>query len=261
MGDGRGADWRAVRCIAHRCGGLLAAENSLAGLRAAAAAGYRAVEFDVMLSADGTPWLIHDDTLERTSDSQGAVGRLPDAVLARVAIGRERSRDAAVGAADAGSAAAVPGEPLPRFAEALALCSALGLLANIEIKPFPGQDARTGEAVARLAGDSSLPVPAMLLSSFSGEALAAARRAAPHLARALLFEEVPANWAAQVDAPAAVAIHCSAGQRDWSWLPQAKARGLAVRCYTVNDSAAARRLLASGVDAVFTDAVGTLQLD
>ncbi|MEO8409530.1 MAG: glycerophosphodiester phosphodiesterase family protein, partial [Propionivibrio sp.] len=54
------------RVIAHRCGGALAPENTLAGLRIAAAMGFEAVEFDVMLSADGSPWLIHDETLART---------------------------------------------------------------------------------------------------------------------------------------------------------------------------------------------------
>ncbi|MGA7479774.1 MAG: glycerophosphodiester phosphodiesterase family protein, partial [Azonexus sp.] len=55
------------RWIAHRGGGSLAPENTLAGIHLAASFGYRAVEFDVMLSADGTPVLIHDETLERTT--------------------------------------------------------------------------------------------------------------------------------------------------------------------------------------------------
>jgi glycerophosphoryl diester phosphodiesterase len=46
------------RVIAHRCGGTLAVENSLAGLAAAARLGCRGVEFDVMLSADGVPVLM-----------------------------------------------------------------------------------------------------------------------------------------------------------------------------------------------------------
>lgn len=66
-------DWPHPRLIAHRCGGALAPENTLAGLRKAFELGYRAVEFDVMLSGDGTPVLIHDETLERTTDGQ--IGR------------------------------------------------------------------------------------------------------------------------------------------------------------------------------------------
>jgi glycerophosphoryl diester phosphodiesterase len=47
----------------------------LAGLRIAARLGVRAVEFDVMLSADGSPWLLHDETLERTTDGFGRVAK------------------------------------------------------------------------------------------------------------------------------------------------------------------------------------------
>lgn len=65
--------WQLPRVFAHRCGGALAPENTLAGLRMAAQLGCRAVEFDVMLSADASPWLIHDETLERTTGGSGRV--------------------------------------------------------------------------------------------------------------------------------------------------------------------------------------------
>jgi glycerophosphoryl diester phosphodiesterase len=239
--------WTQARWIAHRCGGRRAPENSLAGLRAAAAAGWRAVEFDVMLSADRTPWLIHDETLERTSFSSGAVGHQPDTVLSGVDISR-------------GAPAAFRGERLPRLTAALRLCATLDLAANVEIKPFPGADAATGAEVARVAAAGGLAADAVLLSSFSELALAAAREAAPQLARALLFEQVPADWPRRVDALAAVAIHCHFAQRDWNWLAAAKTRGLAVRAYTVDDAQTAARLFAIGVDAVFSDAVGEVDL-
>ena len=73
--------WVLPRVVAHRCGGALAPENTLAGLPIAAALGYRAVEFDVMLSADATPWVIHDETLERTTSGFGNVCATPDVIL------------------------------------------------------------------------------------------------------------------------------------------------------------------------------------
>ena len=115
------------RLIAHRCGGNRAPENTLAGLHEAAR-GCQAVEFDVMLSADGTPVLIHDETLERTTNGVGRVCETPDAVLFALDAGR--------------------GERIPTLAEAAALCQRYGLLANIEIKPSAGHEAATG-AVAR----------------------------------------------------------------------------------------------------------------
>lgn len=79
------------RWIAHRGGGSLAPENTLAGIRLAARLGYRAVEFDVMLSADGTPFLIHDATLERTTNGHGTGGDLPWAQLAQLDAAGGRS--------------------------------------------------------------------------------------------------------------------------------------------------------------------------
>lgn len=241
--------WENVKLIAHRCGGLLAPENSLAGLRAAAAAGFRAVEFDVMLSGDGTPWLIHDETLERTSGQPGEVAAAGDAVLSRVRIGRERL--------SAGSATL--SEPLPRLDAALALCAELGLLANIEIKPAAGHEARTGEVAAALvaewlAGEGSA-APPPLFSSFELPALQAAARRAPQVPRAWLVESVPADWQATLRSVGAVALHCAAEQPDARRFSDVLASGVPVRCYTVNEPAAAVALYARGVRAVFTDAL------
>ena len=68
--------WPWPPLLVHRCGGALAPENTLAGLRIAARLGCRAVEFDVMLSRDRVPVLIHDETLMRTAGIVGAVPEL-----------------------------------------------------------------------------------------------------------------------------------------------------------------------------------------
>src|SRR6266568_1778923 len=79
--------WPYPRVVAHRGGGALAPENTLAGIRKAAATGFGGVEFDVMLSADKVPLLIHDETLERTTDGRGAVSAAPYAKLAGLDAG------------------------------------------------------------------------------------------------------------------------------------------------------------------------------
>ena len=61
------------RIMGHRGAAGHAPENTLAALRMAAQLGVRWVEFDVHLSADRTPILMHDDTLDRTTDGEGAV--------------------------------------------------------------------------------------------------------------------------------------------------------------------------------------------
>jgi glycerophosphoryl diester phosphodiesterase len=94
----------------------------------------------------------------------------------------------------AGTAPSYAGEPLPTFADAAELCQALGLRANVEIKPSSGADAETGRKVAGLARELWQGAVPPLLSSFSVEALAAAAAAAPELPRGWLVDAPPADW-------------------------------------------------------------------
>src|SRR6266446_7771444 len=79
--------WPYPRVVGHRGGGALAPENTLAAIRGAAAMGFGGVEFDVMLSADRVPVLIHDETLERTTDGRGETSATPYAKLASLDAG------------------------------------------------------------------------------------------------------------------------------------------------------------------------------
>lgn len=222
------------RWFAHRGGGSLAPENTLAGIRLAARLGYRAVEFDVMLSGDGTPVLIHDETLERTTNGVGRVCETPDASLFALDAGR--------------------GERIPRFAEAAALCRELGLLANVEIKPSAGQEIETAELVAKLTAElwHGAPVPP-LISSFSRVALEIARDLAPDIVRGVLFEAVPADWLTEIRRLQAFSLHCDADLLSDDVLIEARARAIPVLCYTVNTENKAKMLFARGVSALFTD--------
>ncbi|MBM3390904.1 MAG: glycerophosphodiester phosphodiesterase [Betaproteobacteria bacterium] len=233
------------RVIAHRCGGILAPENTLAGLRVAAAQGCRGVEFDVMLSGDGTPILIHDETLERTTDGQGRVAETSDAELARLDAGSRHSTQFA-------------GEPLPAFGDAAELCLALGLWANVEIKPSLGTDAETGRRVAVRAAEVWRGSQPPLLSSFSLAALEAARTAAPALPRGLLTEAPPADWLAILRRLGCATLHCSRDHFSARLLDEARAAGVPLLVYTVNDPEEAVTLLRAGVAAVFTDRIDLL---
>jgi len=225
------------RIIAHRCGGALTPENTLAGLRLAARLGCRGVEFDAMLSADGVPVLIHDETLERTTSGRGRVADSDSARLAGLDAGAWQHR-------------AFAAEPLPTLDQALQLCAALGLWANVEIKPSVGREAETGRVVARHAAAAAGP---LVLSSFSFEGLLAAAAEAPGLRRAMLFEAVPADWRAQVADTGATAVHCSALALTAETLGEVLDAGLPLACYTVNRRDEADALLAKGVHAIFTD--------
>ncbi|CAL93630.1 glycerophosphodiester phosphodiesterase [Azoarcus olearius] len=233
--------WPLPRVLAHRCGGRLAPENTLAGLNAAAALGCRGVEFDVMLSADGIPVLIHDETLERTTDGSGPVAETTYGALACL---------------DAGSrfCARFAGEPVPRLDAALARCAALGLAVNLELKPSTGCEAETGTVVGRaLTANWATFAPHLVLSSFSERALVAAADAAPGFLRALLVERVPADWRDRCAALGAVALHVSCEGLDPGDVTAIRAAGLHIAIYTENSPARAAPWLALGVDTVVTD--------
>lgn len=227
------------RIIAHRCGGALAPENSLPGLRIAARLGCRGVEFDVMLSADGVPLLIHDETLDRTTTGHGRVAELSAADILRFDAGAPHHKAYAV-------------LPSLTFAEALTECHALGLWANVEIKPSQGHDEATARVVAATVA-ASPHAARCLFSSFSRTAIAIAREVAPAVPRALLFDELPDDWAALARNHGCVGIHLNGGKIDAQRIAAMRAAGLRVACYTINRKADATALFAAGVDAVFTD--------
>ena len=134
------AAWTFPRWIAHRGAGKLAPENTLAAFRVGAAHGYRAFECDVKLSADGVPFLLHDATLQRTTDRRGPAGALTWDALSRLDAGAWHSR-------------AYAGEPIPGFAAIARYCLRNAFALDIEIKPSPGQERETGMVVAAAAAE------------------------------------------------------------------------------------------------------------
>jgi glycerophosphoryl diester phosphodiesterase len=234
--------WPYPRIVAHRGGGTLAPENTLGGIRFGASLGFKGVEFDVMLTADGTPVLIHDETTERTTGVKGRVSLIPYSRLEKL---------------DAGG-----GEKIPTFEDAARLCRRLDLWANVEIKPAGGRDRATGEAVARMARElwrgAALPP---VLSSFSIAALEAARSVAPELPRGLLVDEIPAAWKETLKQLECVALHCDHEKLSEEKAAAVRGAGYGLLCWTVNDAIAARRLLSWGVDCLVTDALRTITAD
>ncbi|KJK22270.1 membrane protein [Burkholderiaceae bacterium 16] len=237
------AAWPYPRHIAHRGAGKLAPENTLAAFRHGASFGYRMFEFDVKLSGDGRPVLLHDATLDRTTNGQGRADAL---TLGEIAM------------LDAGSwhSPAYAGEPVPTLAAIARYTRANGFMVNIEIKPVPGVEWRTGAAVALDAqalwtGSDTQP----LLSSFSEESLEAARRAAPGLPRALLLDKLPPDWLERLRRLDCVALDANHRELSAEVIRAAHAAGFRVACYTVNDPERATELLGWGLDALITDAV------
>jgi glycerophosphoryl diester phosphodiesterase len=235
--------WPYPRWIAHRGAGKLAPENTLAAFELGASHGYRMFECDVKLSADGVPFLLHDATLERTSNGQGTGGAQDWDQLVRL---------------DAGSwhSPAYAGEPLATLEKVAQYCLANGYMLNLEIKPTPGLEAQTGTTVADAAAAlwEGAAVPP-LLTSFHPEALQAARSAQAQLPRGLLLDGFWKGWLETALMLDCVAIICKHTLWDPSSVTQAKSAGFRCLSYTVNDELAAQRLWDLGTDGIITDRV------
>ncbi len=244
-------NWPYPRWVAHRGAGRLAPENTLAAFRLGASHGYRMFECDVKLSADGVPFLMHDATLQRTTNALEVIGR------GESAVGGDHGWDV-LSRLDAGSwhSRAFAGEPLPTLDNIARFCLRNGYLLNIEIKPTPGLEFETGKVVAqhaaRLWKDAAVPP---LLTSFRPESLQAARDAQPELPRGLLLDTLWTGWLETALTLGCVAVVCNHALWDTSSVTQAKSAGLRCLSYTVNDEWAAQRLIDLGTDGIITDRV------
>jgi glycerophosphoryl diester phosphodiesterase len=238
--------WPYPRWVAHRGAGKLAPENTLAAFRVGASHGWRMFECDVRLSADGVPFLLHDATLERTTNGKGLASHLRWAELARLDAGSWHSR-------------AFAGEPLASLDAVAWYCLRNGFSLNLEIKPAAGAQSQTGTVVANEAArlwagappHSALP----LLTSFEPDTLEAALQAQEHLPRGLLLDHLWTGWL-----ETALRLGCQAviGEQslwDASSVRQGRSAGLKLLSYTVNDEWAAERLLSLGLDGLITDQV------
>ena len=234
------------KLIGHRGASKRAPENTLASLRLAKEEGASFVEFDVKLTADGLPILMHDDRLSRTTNGKGRVAKIESDDLARLDAGSWFAPDYA-------------GEPVPSLRTALALAADLGIGVNVELKPCRGRAEETAQKALKVI-DETWPdtLPAPLISSFDRDALVAARAASPAAGLGFLCTRVPRSWRRLV-----AELGCSTLNVSSRWIRQrhidaARDAGIPVLVYTVNDPARAASLLEAGVTSIFTDDVKTL---
>lgn len=241
--------WPYPSIIAHRGGGALAPENTLAAIDVGAEFGHKMIEFDAKLSQDGQIFLLHDDTLERTSNGAGIAGDLPWDELVTLDAGSWYSDRFA-------------GERLPLLADVARRCKQYGMAANIEIKPTTGLERETGRLVALAARGLWQDHPMTpLLSSFSVPALEAARLAVPELPRGLLLDEWDDDWQNLTQRLACVSLHLNHALLTAERVALLKDAGLRILVYTVNQSERAKTLLNWGVDCICTDRIDLIRSD
>ena len=243
------SEWPFPRVVAHRGGGTLAPENTIAGLRCGLAHGFHAVEFDVMLSQDGVPVLMHDEKFGRTVPPGGSVASTSAATLV---------------AMDAGAwfAADYVGEPIPTYAQAFEFCQRNQIWMNVEIKPAAGFESVTGRVVAQaslamLQSQQATP----LFSSFSFEALQVAAAVAPQIPRGWLTDRIEPDWHARLRGLGAIAVHTNQRHLTAALAAAVKQAGFGLFCYTVNTPERATELLRWGVDGFCTDRIDLVGAD
>ena len=221
--------------IAHRGASGMCPENTLAAFRRAAALGAPMVELDVQLTRDREVVVMHDWTLDRTTDGSGAVR---DGTLEEIRR------------LDAGGwfGPAFRGERVPTLAEVLA---AVPVSVNVELKPV-GDDGLEARALAVV--ESAGALSRVVFSSFDSAALERLRARSQGAAVAVLWERgVIAEGLRLAERVRARALHLRKDAVTREVVASTARAGLPVRAWTVNDPAESARLQADGVEGIFTD--------
>ncbi|MFE7846456.1 glycerophosphodiester phosphodiesterase [Microbacterium sp. NPDC057407] len=228
----------------HRGGAATVPENTLPAISAALTGHYPYVEVDVALTADGHPVLMHDETVDRTTDGTGRLASLTLAEVRRL---------------DAGSwfDPAFAGTRVPTFAEFLDVVARSGGRAIIELKGV--WDAA---AVARALADvSSRDLEgSVALASFDARTLALCAAESEVVSRLLILKHLPQDVvaaAAQADV-SGVVVHRKAVLARPEVVDELHAAGARVVVYTLNDDAQWDAMTALGVDGIVTDDPATL---
>ena len=227
------------KVIGHRGLAGEAPENTLAAIRQAAHRGLTWIEVDVTLLGDNTAVLFHDRRLDRTTNRTGRLTSFNKTKMATV---------------DAGSwfAEQFTDEPIPELGAALQLVKQLGLGLNLELKTNGCQTTRLVDAVLKALNETSLSREQLRISSFNHRALVnfSARSDLPvgHL-----FDRLPLNWRTKAERTGAVAIHLNAAKVATKQILKVRSAGYELYCYTVNSTSVAQKLIARGVNGVFSD--------
>jgi len=198
------------------------AENTIGSFKKALQCGAHGVEFDVRRCADGRIVVVHDETIDRTTNGKGRVADLTYEQLSRF---------------DAGF-----GEPIPLLTDVLETFGARCIL-NIELK-----DAGIANDVKKLVLERNLESH-VIVSCFEWQELAAFP---PELPIALLSSKLP-NLVAAARELRATAIHPRKDIVSAALIEAAREANLLINVWTINDPAEASMFRMLGVDAIFSD--------
>lgn len=238
----------ATQIIGHRGAAAYAPENTLASFDKALSLGCKFVEFDVTLSADGEPFVFHDDSLSRTTNGHGD--------LAVVNANYLYSLDAGYWFANQ-----YRGQQIPHLGEVLQWLTTYDVQANIEIKPAPRRCQQTVLTIISYINRYwPKHKPAPLISSFDLAMLFFCHQQTLALPLGLLLDQWDPVWLLKAKELECYSVHCNKLMLNAQRAQQIKAQGFKLLVYTVNHQYEARKLFAWGVDAVFSDYPNLLSL-
>lgn len=227
--------------IAHRGASGTAPENTLAAFRMAIDLDADWLELDVCASRDGEVVVIHDDTLERTTDGKGRACDFTLAQLKHLDAGRWFHRR-------------FTGEQIPTLREVLSLAKARGVGLLIEMKTGSHLGHGFEEKVTSLLAGAGL-LHRSFVMSFNHAAVLRAKGAEPKLRTLLLIgKRVRLNRLADaVHAHRAEGISVKESLASKKLVETMRANGLIVVVWTVNPVGAMKRFLARDVDGITTN--------
>jgi glycerophosphoryl diester phosphodiesterase len=227
--------------IAHRGARDSAPENTLAAFELALAHGADGIELDVTRCCSGEIVVLHDDTIDRTTNGSGRIEDFDYDTLRQM---------------DAGAwfAPQFCGERIPLLADVLDTVGGK-LRVNIEIKGRAWRGDGLEAEVAALVRARGL-VDSVIVSSFNPWALARMRRAAPELPLALLYSPQMPLWLRRGQPRHWLkpqALHPERTLVDAAYVAWAKRKGYRVNVWTVNEPQEMESLIAMRVDGIITD--------
>ncbi len=228
------------KVMGHRGAALLAPENTLASIRAAAETGVKWVEIDVYPIAQGGLIIFHDHTLERCTNGSGLT---LDANLE------------AVLSLDAGAWFGVQhtGEKVPTLEQAIACIQELGMGLNLEIK-YEGTDVEAiVPPILAVLAEHWQDNDKLMISSFNYPALEICYAMNKQLHLAYLVEDVPDDWLLKLAAIEAYSLNCYYLPLTEQQARAVKAAGYKLLCYTANEAHLVEHHWDWGMDAVITD--------
>lgn len=233
-------DLRLPKLIAHRGAPLSAPENTLSALYKAKELGATWVEFDVQLTKDNIAIIIHDETLDRTTNGKGLIAALDFSEITDLDAGSWFSHE-------------FKAEPVPTLSQYLQCAAELNLGINVELKGTESQALLLAQCVVQeLKRCWSDQLPAPLISGDEKCLLALKQYHSPYF-QGYVMDGWTDHWNKIMKSLNCASIHVNYRELNPERVKAIKSSRKILLAYTIDDASVARKLLDMGVDTIFSD--------